>query len=518
MRHTVALAAVTGSVVLAGCVAGATDPAERVSRVAAPLELTTVLSGGTDAELSLAASRALYRRAPAVVLAAAQDTAGLRRAAPVAERLGVPLLVGSPDAAPGASNTASGTPDAAALRAELRRLAPTKVLAFGEPVSRWLRGASPDPRMIQAPADRHRLADLIDEKLPGIKPPNQLRDLLVLLPGGPDTTDTTAATATVRAAGAARVLAVNRLDPRADRTVIRALTGQPVGKVLALGTGFGSADRLRYRLEVAATGVELPAGGQVLFPMRRMVALYGHPGTPVLGVLGEQPLPEAITRAKRLAREYRDVSAEPVVPAFEIITTVASATPGRDGDYSSEARLAALRPWVEAAGRAGVYVVLDLQPGRTDFLTQARRYAELLAEPHVGLALDPEWRLGPQQRHMVQIGSVRAAEVNSVVNWLADLTRKRKLPQKLLLLHQFQLSMIANRHQVITSRDELAVMIHADGFGTPGQKLNTWRNLRADPPRQVWWGWKNFYDEDRPTFTPRRTMAITPCPVFVSYQ
>ena len=41
-----------------------------------------------------------------------------------------------------------------------------------------------------------------------------------------------------------------------------------------------------------------------------------------------------------------------------------------------------------------MYVVLDLQPGRTDFLTQAKRYEPLLALPHVGLALDPEWRLG----------------------------------------------------------------------------------------------------------------------------
>jgi hypothetical protein len=119
---------------------------------------------------------------------------------------------------------------------------------------------------------------------------------------------------------------------------------------------------------------------------------------------------------------------------------------------------------------------------------------------------------------MAQIGSVRAAEINSVVTWLADLTRDRKLPQKLLMLHQFRLSMIGGRARIDTGRDELAVLIHADGFGTPGEKFNTWRNLRTDPPRRVFWGWKNFYDEDRPTFTPRRTMAVTPCPVFVSYQ
>ncbi len=77
---------------------------------------------------------------------------------------------------------------------------------------------------------------------------------------------------------------------------------------------------------------------------------------------------------------------------------------GRRADYSSETEIGVLRPYVDAAKAAGIYVVLDLQPGRTDFLTQAKRYAELLAEPHVGLALDPEWRLKPNQRHRALAG------------------------------------------------------------------------------------------------------------------
>ena len=72
----------------------------------------------------------------------------------------------------------------------------------------------------------------------------------------------------------------------------------------------------------------------------------------------------------------------------------------------AEADVEVLRPWVEAAGEAGMYVVLDLQPGRTDFVTQAERYRSLLELPHVGLALDPEWRLGPGDVHLTQIGSV----------------------------------------------------------------------------------------------------------------
>jgi hypothetical protein len=350
--------------------------------------------------------------------------------------------------------------------------------------------------------------------LPPVTLPNPLTSLTVLAPAG---AEPVAAVATARAAGA-RVLVTPAADPRADPAVITALASQPPSHLLALGDRFGPADRLRDRQAVALTGVELPGGGQVVFPGRRFVALYGHPDTPVLGVLGEQPLDEAIARAGRVAADYRPLFDEPVVPALEIITTVASAGAGPAGDYSRRTPVSQLRPWVDAAGAAGVYVVLDLQPGHTDFLSQAQEYQELLREPHVGLALDPEWRLAPGQRHLAQIGSVDAAEVNRVIEWLAGLVARHRLPQKLLVLHQFTIHMIADRRELDTGRDELAVLVHVDGFGTPGQKLNTWNTLHRDQPPGLWWGWKNFYDEDQPTFTPARTVEVDPSPRFISYQ
>lgn len=264
---------------------------------------------------------------------------------------------------------------------------------------------------------------------------------------------------------------------------------------------------------------QLPGGGQTLFPGRRMVALYGHPGTPSLGVLGEQGLAQSVQRAKALAAQYQPLVREPVVPAFELITTVADSVPGPDGDYSAESTVASIRPWVDAASAAGMYVVLDLQPGRSDFLTQAKRYADLLAQPNVGLALDPEWRLGPTQVHRAQIGTVGITEVNSVVTWLAELTRAHHLPQKALLLHEFRTSMITGRERLDTSHPELGIVVHADGFGTPALKLATWTALHTAAPPNIHWGWKNFYDEDVPMFTPAQTFAVGPTsPVFVSYQ
>lgn len=282
---------------------------------------------------------------------------------------------------------------------------------------------------------------------------------------------------------------------------------------LLVGDFAGSA---AWQMDVLSAGRQLPGGGQVLFPGRRLVALYGHPHTARLGVLGEQTPADAVARASELAQPYATDDV-PVIPTFEIIATTATSTPGKDGDYSTELSVEELRPWVKAAGEAGYYVVLDLQPGRRDFLTQAKRYEELLRLPHVGLALDPEWRLGPQDLHLRQIGSVTASEVNTVAVWLAGLVREERLPQKLLLVHQFKLSMIRDRHEIV-SPSELAVVIQMDGQGPLGTKHGTWDALLAADDRNWLWGWKNFFDEDSPTPRPDQVLDLEPDPVFVSYQ
>jgi hypothetical protein len=501
---------------------GPDDSAPDTSEVLQPVlastaEPTTVVDGDGPVDLAAATSATLFDEAPVVVVAPADDVAAQARAATAAVELGVPLLLApSVDAVPeGRTGAPSGRPArATTLTDEVARLAPRTVLAVGAPDTTWIETVDIDVAVVAVSDEVDDVASIDD--LPEMRRADPLDDVLVLVDHGDD--DALASAATARASGA-EVVPVEGTDPRGDADAIAALADQPLpDHVVALGSDFGPAERLRGRVEVAATGVELPGGGQVLFPGRRMIALYGHPGAPVLGVLGEQPVDAAVTRAQEMAADYDDLVDEPVVPAFEIITTVASAAPGPDGQYSSASTVDDLRPWVDAAGDAGVYVVLDLQPGRNDFLTQAQLYEELLAEPHVGLALDPEWRLAPDQVHMAQIGTVGADEVNAVADWLAELTREHRLPQKLLLLHQFQLRMIGDRDQVDTRHDELAVLVHADGFGTPGQKMDTWDALRSDPLPDAWWGWKNFIDEDQPTFTPAETVAVDPTPWFVSYQ
>ena len=66
---------------------------------------------------------------------------------------------------------------------------------------------------------------------------------------------------------------------------------------------------------------------------------------------------------------------------------------------------------------------------------------------------------------------------------------------------------------------ELGVAIQMDGQGSQPAKDDTWRAITTtDLPADVWFGWKNFHDEDTTLRSPADTMAVTPTPVLVSHQ
>jgi hypothetical protein len=325
------------------------------------------------------------------------------------------------------------------------------------------------------------------------------------------------AASAVAAAAARRetALLVDPTDLRRLPDVVAA--ARRIAPLVAVAAGDFDQDAVGWQASALLSAPELPGGGLIMFPGRRLVAYYGNPTTPNLGILGSQSAEETIEKLIPIAAEY-GADGVMTVPSFEIIATVASAEAGADNDYSQEMTTDLLRPWIEVAASNGAYVVLDLQPGRTDFLTQAKQYEELLRFPHVGLALDPEWRMRPDQVPLRQVGTVDAVEINTVVDWLAGVVREQNLPQKLLLLHQFKLSMITNR-DLIETPSELAVVIQMDGQGPLPSKYGTYSILTEGAEDATWgWGWKNFYQLDTPLATAAQVLDLDPLPVFVSFQ
>ncbi|MEV7972252.1 hypothetical protein [Cellulomonas sp. NPDC089187] len=555
---------VAGGLIATACTVDPT-PVPTPEPVALTAAATDAFSGPVVVDIadpvsaSVRVSEELYSAADLVVLAAPEQ-ADLATAASLAVAAGVPLLRDGP------------TGDDDPVADELERLGVTHVLTVGdvrelpeltvtpvdgvqttdeldaagvelaEPQTVPADGlvdavaalARPDTPMLTLTAEDATEPTGTDDTVhtgrptPGDAPwqvtaaePRSDRTALLIDPAADDDpTSLLAPLATARAADLP-VVRVPGGDPRVTTDTVGALTDAT--GAIALGDSFGSADRLAPRLASAATGQQLPGGGQLVFPRqegipgKRYIALYGTPGTPALGVLGEQDVPATIARAQQTADAYRALTGDTVVPTLEIIATIASAGPEADNSYSRPRSVDELRPLIEAAADADMAVVIDLQPGRTDFLTQAKQYAELLEYPHVGLALDPEWRLKPDQVHLRQIGSVSVDEVNQVSDWLAGFVRERQLPQKMFLLHQFSLRMITNRERLNVDHDELATIIHADGQGTQPAKTDTWNALHQGAPA-VHWGWKNFYDEDQPMLTPEQTYQVVPVPDLVTYQ
>ncbi|MGY3261944.1 hypothetical protein [Frigoribacterium sp. 2355] len=508
VRLTVAASLATVALLAAtGCTSTSTDDADgRTALVTHQQEArVTVVGGATAPERAVEASRALFASSPVAVVAADGNAAGQAEAADEAERLGVPLLL-APAGAPAASPSAGPSSDSpttgpSVLAAELDRLGVETVLAVGDVGT--IDGAGVEI------ATRASSVDVPDPATP-------LDDVLAVVAGAEDV----AATATARAAGAeVRALPDGVVDLQVSGDAIDALHASTTTDTVLIGSSFSTVRDPAWSVAAARSGAQLPGCGQRFFPDRRFVALYGAPGTGALGVLGEQDVAETVQRAADVAASYDAASDRPVVPMLEVIATVAAGAAGDDGDYSNELSVESIEPYVDAAAAAGQYVVIDLQPGRADFLSQAKRYESLLSRPNVGLALDPEWRLEADQVPLRQIGGVEAGEVNAVSTWLADLVASKGLPPKMFVLHQFRLDMLRDRASIDTSRPELATLIHADGQGSQPDKQATWRALHDGAPAGVAWGWKNFYDEDVPVLSPEQTMAdVSPTPDLVTYQ
>jgi hypothetical protein len=287
-----------------------------------------------------------------------------------------------------------------------------------------------------------------------------------------------------------------------------------VGLVIALAGG-GDDGGASASAAADAKVPELPGGGTTIFPGHRVVAFYGTSGTSDLGTLGRGTPDQAAQRLVRQARAYESDGTK-VLPAFEYIATVASNVPGDDGKYRNLRPLAEVRRYLKAARKVGALLIIDVQPGQGDFFEEVQRYAPLLREPDVSLALDPEWKMDPGQIPGQIIGHTDAPTVNRISAWLAGIVRAGHLPQKILLVHEFTEGMIRDQNRVV-QRPGLAVTVNVDGFGNRFEKLTKYRDLV--PRHTLHPGFKLFYTEDQDIFRPQQVLKrIKPTPLYVDYQ
>jgi hypothetical protein len=272
----------------------------------------------------------------------------------------------------------------------------------------------------------------------------------------------------------------------------------------------------------AAAPLELPRGGRLVLPQHRVVAYYGAPQDPELGVLGETPPEQAARKLADRVGRYAG-RGRPALPALELISTLAQSAPGDDGMHRLRQSGATIRRHLRAARGIKGLLVLDVQPGQADFLEEVRALEPYLSQADVGLALDPEWSVPEGTQPGSVIGTMDAEVVNEVSAYLARLVRLRDLPQKLLIVHQFTEDMVTNRDR-LASRPEVALVLNMDGFGTAELKKGVYDRLSQPAARGPdslggpYNGFKLFFREDTGLMTPRDVLRLRPAPDVVVYE
>jgi hypothetical protein len=284
------------------------------------------------------------------------------------------------------------------------------------------------------------------------------------------------------------------------------------GVLLAAGGGDESPDASEER---ARKPPELPRGGRSIFPERRVVAYYGAPQARELGALGIGTPARAARRLARQARRYGEPR-RPVLPAFELITTIVHADPGEDGDHSERQPDRTIGRYLRAARRHDMLLILDIQPGYAPFMHEVRALRRYLEAPDVSLALDPEWSMVPPALPGQQIGSTSAATVNEVGAYLSRIVRRHRLPEKLLVVHRFTGDMIEDEN-ALRRYPGVALTVNVDGFGDRPNKLSKYREFTRGR-RDRHHGFKLFYREDTNLMRPRDVLRMRPPPELVVYE
>ncbi|GAB2650737.1 hypothetical protein [Kribbella swartbergensis] len=262
---------------------------------------------------------------------------------------------------------------------------------------------------------------------------------------------------------------------------------------------------------------QLPRGGRRLFPTYQLVAFVGAPGAPALGPL-DSNLDERARRLERLAASYR--GGRVAQPVMELIVTTAQGAPGPDGKYRSRIDPEQIDKYLAVARKHRMLLMLDVQPGQAKPIDEIRRLERWLRQPDVGLAVDPEWQVGPGQVPGRVFGRTSGAELNGIAAYLSGLVTRYRLPEKLFVFHQLT-PPIVRGETTLRAYPGVATVKSVDGIGNRGQKVATYRGLTTTLPKGIRTGFKLFYSEDTrhgALMTPAQVLALRPRPDLVIYE
>jgi hypothetical protein len=215
--------------------------------------------------------------------------------------------------------------------------------------------------------------------------------------------------------------------------------------------------RLAHVPETATNtdGLDWPAKASypelgAILPFHRIVAYYGNFYSTGMGVLGEYPEEQMLEMFRKEIALWEAADPEtPVMPAIDYIAIVAQGGAGKDGTYRARMPGTEIDKAVALAEKVDGIVILEVQAGLSDVMTEVKTLEPYLKMPQVHLAIDPEFAMKRRRAPPgTVVGTVSAAEVNEAIAYLSELVRAHELPPKVLVVHRYTRPMVTDAEDI----------------------------------------------------------------------
>jgi hypothetical protein len=258
----------------------------------------------------------------------------------------------------------------------------------------------------------------------------------------------------------------------------------------------------------------LASQGSIL-ASNRVVSYYGNPWSAQMGILGALSDADLVAALRRRASAYQSAGNRPVLPAIHMVVTTAQASPGADGLYRFRMPASVIQHYSQLAADNGMLFIADIQAGLAAVADEVAAMTQFLDQPHVHLALDPEFNMWGAQVPGVEIGHMTAGEINHALGVMGDIASQTG-QRKILIVHQFLASMLPDKAAIGSDpRVDLAVIM--DGYGGRAVKIDHYNAYVRDSAIRFG-GIKLFFDWDVNLMSPGDAIGLTPSPDIVVYQ
>ena len=215
--------------------------------------------------------------------------------------------------------------------------------------------------------------------------------------------------------------------------------------------------------DLAAPVSRAPADAALL-PDYRIVMFYGHPHDPAMGVVGEHEIEQLAEILRQEAANYADPS-RPVIPALEVIATVAQRVPGSDGTYILDTDTETLTTYIDFATEQEWWWSSIYKSDGAQLPPRSRRCVSYChARTSIWRSIrSSRWRKG---RFRVSTSARSARKITYAQKVLAEISATHGIPPKVLIVHQFREDMIQGKEQ-LAPIPGVQLVIDADGYGAP---------------------------------------------------